>query len=67
MLWITWVVLIIGGYLLGSIPAGYVLVKLKKGIVAHLKRLGFSRDVFEKFTPDEKINESLVEICDKMK
>ncbi|MBQ1501283.1 MAG: glycerol-3-phosphate 1-O-acyltransferase PlsY [Firmicutes bacterium] len=32
MLWITWVVLIIGGYLLGSIPAGYVLVKLKKGI-----------------------------------
>ena len=32
MLWLTWLVLIIGGYLLGSIPSGYILVKLKKGI-----------------------------------
>ena len=42
-------------------------LKLKKGIVAHLKTLGFSRAVFERFTPDGKINESLVEIYDKMK
>lgn len=42
-------------------------LKLKKGIVAHLKSQGFSRAVFERFTPDEKINESLVEIYDKMK
>ena len=32
MLWLTWIVLIIGGYLLGSVPSGYILVKLKKGI-----------------------------------
>ena len=42
-------------------------LKLKKGIVAHLKGQGFSRNAFEKFTPDGNINESLVEIYDKMK
>ena len=42
-------------------------LKLKKGIVAHLKSQGFSRAVFESFTPDGKINASLVEIYDKMK
>ena len=42
-------------------------LKLKKGIVTHLKDVGFGRDVFEKFTPNEKINESLVSIFDKMK
>lgn len=42
-------------------------LKLKKGIVGHLKNLGFSRAVFERFTPDGKINEQLVEIFDKMK
>lgn len=42
-------------------------LKLKKGIVVHLKNQGFSRAVFESFTPDGKINASLVEIYDKMK
>lgn len=41
-------------------------LKLKKGIVAHLKNQGFSRVVFEKFTPNMSMNESLVEIYDKM-
>ena len=42
-------------------------LKLKKGIVAHLKSQGFPRTAFETFTPDRKINESLVEIYDKIK
>ncbi len=32
MQWWIWVIMVIGGYLLGSIPTGYLLVKLKKGI-----------------------------------
>ncbi len=31
MTWLAWVILIIGGYLLGSIPSAYIVVKLKKG------------------------------------
>ena len=31
MVWLTWVIMIIGGYLLGSIPTAYILVKLKNG------------------------------------
>ncbi len=31
MTWLAWVILIIGGYLLGSIPTAYIIVKLKKG------------------------------------
>lgn len=32
MEWLTWIILIIGGYLLGSVPSAYILVKLKRGI-----------------------------------
>jgi glycerol-3-phosphate acyltransferase PlsY len=32
MQWWIWVILIIGGYLLGSIPTGYLLVRATKGI-----------------------------------
>jgi len=40
---------------------------IEKGVFSHLKNHGFSRATFDKFTPDGKINESLVEIYDKMK
>ena len=36
--WLIWIVLIVGGYLLGSIPSAYILVKLKKGI--DIRRFG---------------------------
>ncbi len=31
-MWFTWIILIIGGYLLGSLPSAYILVKAKKGL-----------------------------------
>ncbi len=37
-MWIMWLVLIVGGYLLGSIPSAYVLVKAKNGI--DIRRFG---------------------------
>lgn len=42
-------------------------LKLKKGLVVHLKGLGYNREVFKDLTPEDKINESLVEIYDKVK
>jgi acyl phosphate:glycerol-3-phosphate acyltransferase len=31
MIWLAWILLIVFGYLLGSIPTGYLIVKLKSG------------------------------------
>ncbi|MDO4582204.1 MAG: glycerol-3-phosphate 1-O-acyltransferase PlsY [Bacillota bacterium] len=31
-MWLLWILTIAGGYLLGSVPSAYILVKLKKGI-----------------------------------
>lgn len=31
MEWLAWVILIVVGYLIGSIPSAYIVVKLKKG------------------------------------
>lgn len=42
-------------------------LKLKTGIVDHLKDLGFPKSVLEHFTPDEKINKSLLEIYEKIR
>lgn len=41
-------------------------LKLRKGFVAHLKGLGFSRNDLKEITPDEKLNETLLGIYDKM-
>ena len=31
-MWFWWIVFLIGGYLLGSVPSAYILVKAKKGL-----------------------------------
>jgi len=38
MHWLIWVALIVGGYLVGSIPSAYILVKLKNGV--DIRRFG---------------------------
>jgi glycerol-3-phosphate acyltransferase PlsY len=38
MLWLIWIALLIGGYLVGSIPSAFILVKLKNGV--DIRRFG---------------------------
>ena len=41
-------------------------LKLRKGLVGHLKDLGCPRSLFINLTPDTKLNESLLAVYDKM-
>ncbi len=39
--------------------------KLRNGVVAHLKALGFNKDVLNEFTPDKELNKTLMGIFEK--
>jgi len=40
--------------------------KLRNGVVTHLKRYGYPKSVLKSFTPDSKLNETLMDIWDKI-
>ncbi len=39
--------------------------KLRNGVVAHAKSMGWGKSILEKFTPDQKLNETLAVIFDR--